>query len=83
MADISFVVCLSEYLITYQSERRASEIGVKLLVFFTFFINVNQEHNLLTDCASGTFTSNICCENCISSFSSFFPFLSKSGNISF
>ena len=39
MGDISSVVCLCEYLITYQSERRASEIGVKLLVFFTFFIN--------------------------------------------
>ena len=32
------------------------------------------EHNLLSGYASGTFTSNICCENCIPSFSAFIPY---------
>ena len=70
------VTCLSTF-----------EIGVKLLVFFTFFINffyenINQEHNLLPDCALGPFTY-VCCENCMSGFSAFILNLSKSGNILF
>ena len=76
---------LYECLITF--EKSASEIGEKLLVFFTFFIiffyeNINQEHNLLPDSTSGTFTY-ICCENYMSSFSVFVLNLSKSGNILF
>ena len=56
-------------------EKSIPEIEIKLLVFFTFFINffyenINQEHNLLPDCASGTFTY-VCCENCMPGFFAF------------
>ena len=47
-----------------QSEKKYPEIGVKL-IFFSFFINFfveNQEHNLLPDCAFGSFTY-VYCEN--------------------
>ena len=43
---------------------------------------INQEHNLLPDCAFGPFTF-VCCENCMSGFSTFVLNLSKSGNILF
>ena len=71
----------------FQSERSTSEIGVNLLVFFTFFITffyqkTNQGHNLLPDCACGTFCY-VCCENCLSDFPAFVLKLSKSGNILF
>ena len=59
----------------YFSEKSTSETGVKLLVFFAFFItffyqNINQEHNLLSDCACGMSTY-VFCENCVSGFSVF------------
>ena len=46
------------------------EIREKFLEFFTFFIfeNINQEYNLLPDCAFGSFTY-VCWENCMSGFS--------------
>ena len=73
-----FITCL---------RKSAPEIGVKCLVFFTFFIsffyeNINQEHNLLPDCAFGPFPC-VCCKNCMSGYSAFVLSLSKSGNISF
>ena len=69
-----------------QSEKKYPEIGVKL-VFFTFLINffcgnINQEHNLLPDCAFGSFTY-VYCENCMSGFSAFILNLSNSGNTLF
>ena len=73
-----FITCL---------RKSAPEIGVKCLVFFTFFIsffyeNINQEHNLLPDCAFGPFPC-VCCKNCMSGYSAFVLSLSKSDNISF
>ena len=69
--------------------KSTSETGVKLLVFFTFFINFfiktlisNQEHNLMSDCDFGPFIY-VWCENCMSGFSTFVLDLSKSGNILF
>ena len=64
-----------------------SKIGVKLLVFFTFFINffcdnIIKEHNLLPYYTFGPFTY-VSCENCISGFFVVVLNLSKSGNILF
>ena len=73
-------------LITCQSDKSASVIGVKLLVFFTFFINFFMKTLI---------KSTICCQTvpverllmlwklCVSSFSAFVLNLSMSGNILF
>ena len=47
-----------------------------------FYENINQEHNLLPDCAFELFTYAYC-ENCMSGFSAFVLNLRKSGNILF
>ena len=44
--------------------------------------NINQEHNLLADCAFEPFTY-VCCENCMPGVSAYILNLSKSGNILF
>ena len=63
--------------------KSTSKIGLELLVFFTsinfFYENI---HLLPPDCAFGPFTY-VCCENCMSGFSTFVLNLSKSGNIFF
>ena len=48
-------ICMST-LLHVSLRKSIPEIGVKFLVFFNFFINffyenINQEHNLLSDCA--------------------------------
>ena len=43
-------------------------------------IFINQDHNLLPDCAFGPYVR---CENCVSGFSAFVLNMSKSGNILF
>ena len=50
-------ICIS-VLLHVSLRKSIPEIGVKFFVFFTFFINffyknINQEHNLLPDCAFG------------------------------
>ena len=55
-------------------------IQIKLKCFYE---NINQEHNLLSDCAFEVF-AYVCCENCcMAGFSVFVLNLSKSGNILF
>ena len=73
---------LYECLITCQSQKRASEIEVKLLVFLTFFINAFMKTLIKSTiyCQTVPFT-HVCCENYISEFSIFVLSLSKSGNI--
>ena len=73
----------------FQSEKSTSEIGVKVLVFFTFFVNFfiktlikSTIYCQAVSCASGAFTY-VCCENCMPGFSAFVLNFSKSGNIFF
>ena len=74
-----------EYFITCQSEEKyiwnwSKTLGIACL--FNLWINVNEEYNLMSDCAFGPFTY-ACYKNCMSGFSAFVLNVSKSGNIFF
>ena len=77
-------ICMSVLL---QFEKKYTWSWGKILCIFhfshlLFYENINQEHNLLPDCAFGPFTYG-CCKNCMSGFSAFVLNFSKSGNIFF
>ena len=72
-----------ECLITCQSEKSASEIGVKLLLFFTFFINLFMKTLIKNIFYGQTVPLERLrkMKNCMSRSSAFALNLSKSGNI--
>ena len=65
-------ICIS-ILLHVSLRKRTPDIGVKFFVFFTFFINyenINQEHNLLPDCAFGPlrYAAKLVCRASLPSF---------------
>ena len=72
-----------ECLITCQSEKNTSEIGVKLLLFFTFFINLFMKTLIKNIFYGQTVPLERLrkTKNCMSRSSAFALNLSKSGNI--
>ena len=79
-------ICMS-FLLHVSVRKSTPEIGVKFLVFFTFFINFFMITFIksIIYCQTVSFRpfSYVCCESCMSGFSAFILNLSKSDNILF